>query len=49
MWENYLLFLRELLSYLGIKKLSVESPPTKDRIIYKVLAGEGACDTDICL
>ena len=28
---------------------SVEPPPTKDRIIYKILAGEGAYDTDICL
>jgi len=28
---------------------SREPPPTSDRIIYKVLAGDGAYDTDICL
>ncbi|WP_231757788.1 HPP family protein [Microbulbifer elongatus] len=28
---------------------SREPPPTKDRIIYKVLAGDGAYDTGICL
>ncbi|WP_406827945.1 HPP family protein [Microbulbifer sp. ARAS458-1] len=28
---------------------SQEPPPTKDRVIYKVLAGEGAYDTGICL
>ncbi|WGL17827.1 HPP family protein [Microbulbifer bruguierae] len=28
---------------------SSEPPPTQDRVIYKVLAGEGAYDTGICL